>query len=1109
MQIKSLYKPSVSFGTGAAEIFTKTCPAGLRRILLVMKLTIVLLLAAILQTAAKSNAQTITYAAESVSLEKVFVIIKQQTGYVFFYREEDLTGLPAVSVSFRNTPLATALQEILKGQPLRYSIQGKTIFITIAGNRPKKDGIPPEETIEEEQAIGITGVVKDGKGNPLAGVTVIVKATGKGTQTDASGNFSIEAKRGDILVFSSIGYEQKEVTIGGGTSLNIVMEALSTVLDDVVVEVGYGTQKKSDLTGAVASIGKERLEMVPNLNIAQAIQGALPGVMVQTSAGGAVSEQSIMIRGRNSILADNSPLIVLDGVAYTGELKDLNPNDIASIEVLRDASAAAIYGSRGANGVILITSKLGKEGKPKISYTGYYSQQDFVKFPDLMSGKEFYEMKLERGPQYITQTEKDTYESGKYSDWINLALRKGQNTEHNVSVSGGTQNTKYYFSGAYLKVQGLAVKDDYSRLTSRINLDTKITNWLSIGTRTQLSYDNLAGIPPGEEIFWINPLTQAYDEKDNLTLYPWPEDHYFANPLQNILAKNMDKSFQVLANNYATVAVPFIPGLQYRFESGIKARFHDANSYWGRNTTSGFASQGSATTGRDRSNSTIIENILSYTRRFGKHSLFLTGVYSYESQKNSTDKLVSKGFPNDFLSWYAAAQASSRNPQYSYSETVLLSQMLRLNYTYNSRYLLTLTGRRDGFSGFGAKTKWGTFPSLALGWNISREGFFRPYKETISELKLRVSYGLNGNQAIGAYQTIARLTESNYINGTSALAGYRPSTLGMDNLGWESSKTLNIGLDFGILNDRLTGDINFYRTNTFDLLLNRTISPVQGFGSITQNIGKTQNKGWELSLNSKNVSGKNFQWKTYTNISYTRNKIVSLYGELDKDGKEVDDVASAWFIGKPIRINYGYVWDGMWQLNEAEEAAKFGTKPGFVKVKDINGDGKITSDDRSIVGQTDPKVLWGLTNTLTYRQFTLSVFIHGVHGLTKVNRTIFADAADAGQTVRENFTRKDFWTPENPGAPDPINDWQGHLQQGISPMALEKAGFVRIKDITLSYDLPGRLLPRLSFDRIRVYVTGRNQFTFTRWTGIDPEFDEQIAIIPLQKELVVGLSVGF
>jgi len=393
-----------------------------------------------------------------------------------------------------------------------------------------------------------------------------------------------------------------------------------------------------------------------------------------------------------------------------------------------------------------------------------------------------------------------------------------------------------------------------------------------------------------------------------------------------------------------------------------------------------------------------------------------------------------------------------------------------------------------------------------MGWNIARENFFT-WKEIINEMKLRVSYGLNGNQAVGAYQTISRLGSNDYVTGTTTLAGYVPNKLGIDNLGWESTKSLNIGVDLGLLSNRVLGDINFYKSNTFDLLLNRTISPVHGITTITQNIGKTANTGLEASVTSRNIVKKDFQWVTNANISWSKNKIVSLYGEMDEEGNEIDDVGNRWFIGQPIRVNFGYVWDGIWQLNEAEEAARFGTQPGYIKIKDVDDDGMITPEDRQIIGQVDPKILWGASNTWTYKNLSLSVFVHGVHGVTKYNRFLLDDT-ETGADVRRNVTNKNYWTPDNPDGTAPINKDQSALQQGIIPMALEEASFIRIKDITLSYDLTESLLKGPIFNKLQIFVTGRNQFTITKWTGLDPELDGQWAV-PLQKELVFGLNFGF
>ena len=954
----------------------------------------------------------------------------------------------------------------------------------------------------------VTGKVTSTEGEELIGVNVVIKGTSIGTITDVQGNYKIEVNTPNaILVFSSVGFVSQEIAPGNRTVLDVQMAPDVKALEEIVV-VGYGTQKKSDITGTVASLQEERLEKVPNISIAQAIQGAIPGVMVETSTAGATANETIMIRGRNSIRANNNPLIVVDGVPYGGQLRDLSPNDVKSIEVLKDASAAAIYGSRGANGVILVTTKLGEEGKPKISYDGYYSVQKFVKIPDLMDGAEFYQFKMDREPDAITQSEQEIYDAGNWTNWLDLALRNGVSTQHNLSVSGGFQNTKYYISGGVTDVKGLAVNDDYLRLTTRINLDTKVADWLTIGTRSQFSYDDRGGIAPtwdGDQgVFWFNPLTTAYDENGDLTIYPWPEDPYFRNPLMGTLAKNLNESYQVISNNYAQVDFPFLSGLSYRINTGITVRFGDMGTYYGRNTQLGLNNRGDANTERSRYNSAVIENILSYNKTFGDHTLFITALYSYEGNKSSSNILDASGFPHDFLTWYSAGQAELITPDYTYSETALISQMLRLNYSYKSRYLLTLTGRRDGFSGFGAKTKWGFFPSFALGWNLAKEDFFT-WGDIFSELKLRASLGVNGNQAVGPYETISRLSENDIVAGSNTLPGYIPYKLGEDNLGWESTKTLNFGLDFGILSDRIVGSVNLYKSNTTDLLLNRSISEVHGISSITQNIGETENNGLEVSVMSRNITKGDFGWETDANMSFNKNKIVSLYGYLDEQGNEIDDIANGWFIGEPIEANYGYVWDGVWQLDEEEQAKLYNTQPGYVKIKDINGDTLINADDRQIIGQRDPKFLWGMNNTFTYKDLTLSIFIHGVHGVTK-NNVLLSDNVYTG--VRRNTTKKNWWTPDNPS-----NDWYMNKdgagqEQGVSANNYENASFVRIKDITLSYNLASGLLKNLGMDRCQIYLTGRNLFTFTKWGGLDPELDGQRSI-PLQKEYVVGLNLGF
>ncbi len=956
------------------------------------------------------------------------------------------------------------------------------------------------------QEITVAGTVRNEAGAVLEGVSVVVKGVdGAGTTTNTAGVYKIDVPGNGVLVFSFTGFLSQEVNIAGRSTIDITLLPDVKGMEEVVV-VGYGAQKRRDITGSVASVPRERLEMVPNLNVAQALQGSVPGIMVQQTQAGASPNQSIMVRGRNSILASNDPLIVLDGVPYSGNLMDINPNDIKSIEVLKDASAAAIYGSRGANGVILITTKLGQTGKPRITYDGRYSTQKAVNIAKYMNGEDFYDFKELREPGRVTASEQAIYNAGKWVDWVDLALRNGSSQQHNLSVAGGFQNTNYLIGGSLLDANGVAINDGYRRITSRINIETEITKWLKVGTRTQLSFEKKEGFPlDWALVYRKNPLTKAYDDNGNLTLYPWPEFIDIRNPLEPINYNYSNESNQILTNNFAIVKVPFIEGLTYQLNTGIRRKSGSITNYIGRNTAAGLEAGGIANTASTSEKNTIVENVLSYNKSIGDHTIFATAAYMYEENSSSANIVDARGFPNDFTSYYSTSQASFVSPSYTYVKTALISQMLRINYSYKGRYLLTLTGRRDGYSGFGAKSKWGTFPSVALGWNLDDEEFF-PLKDIFNKFKLRASYGLNGNQAVGAYETISRYAESNIVSLGATQPGYIPSRIGLDNLGWESSRSFNIGLDFGILNNRIEGDINFYQTKTFDLLLNRSISSVNGLTAITQNIGETKNTGFELSLTSRNVISNKFSWSTTVNLSHVKNQIVSLYGLLDSDGNEINDLANAWFIGQPIRVNFNYVFDGVWQQSEAPQAATWGSVPGNAKIKDSNKDGVINANDREVIGQLDPKFLWGLSNTFTFKNISVTAFIHGVHGVTRWNELL--QDASSGSDVRRNVLKKDWWTPSNPTNNFYRNALNAERMQGISAQIYEDASFVRLKDLTVSYDFPATVLKKTGLGKLRLYVVGRNLVTITKWTASDPELNSGRGVNPLQREFVFGLTLN-
>ncbi|WP_321373280.1 TonB-dependent receptor [uncultured Draconibacterium sp.] len=965
----------------------------------------------------------------------------------------------------------------------------------------------------------INGTVNGEDASALPGVTVVVKGTTHGTVTDASGEYVLsDVPKDAILHFSFVGMQAQDIPVEGQSVINVVLRASDIGLDEVVV-VGYGTQRKSDITGAVASVGQDRLEQIPNTNFAQALQGAIPGVTISTNSASAEGgNMSIMVRGRNSIEASNTPLIVLDGIPYSGSISEINPDDIQSIEVLKDASSAAIYGSRGANGVILVTTKRGKTGKPTINYNGYYGIQEIASLPDIMDGEEFWQFKNTRNPEQITDSEREVYESGQWTDWIDVTTRTGKKQQHTLSLSGGTEKMNYFVSGTYLDVEGVAVGDDFQRYSTRFNFEAEVTDWFTLGSNTLLSLADRGGFAPNWSggtagAFWMNPLTKAFDENGEPTIYPWPEDVYWGNPLAGTLADSKDKRYKVFTNNYAIVNVPWVPGLQYKLNTGIEYANREQASYYGRNTKDGLENGGESSVTNRVDNDYTVENILSYTNEFGAHKIFATALYSYQRSGYEWHRTDAQGFPNDVLTWHQASTANLVTPSSSFRKETILSQMLRLNYSYDSRYLITVTGRRDGYSGFGTNRKWGTFPSVALGWNIANESFFSDV-EFMNQLKLRFSYGENGNQAVGPYETLARLSERSYLDGTSTAPGYRPTKLGNPDLGWEATKSFNFGLDFGFFDGKLSGSLDVYNSDTYDLLLDRSISPVHGITSITENIGKTNNKGIELMLNSYNVQNDNFTWTTSATFSYTKNKIVGLYGYLDEDGNEIDDLGNRWFIGEPIRVNFGRVFDGIWQLDDdIENSAQPDAIPGDAKIVDQitvdtdgdgipdEADGVINDDDRVIQGQRDPKVMWGLTNTLKYKAFSFTFFLHGMHGHKKSNSLM----TDNVWSSRRNTTQKNWWSEDNPS-----NEWIGNSEDNQTHGAtfIESAGFVRVKDVTLSYDLPTSLTSKIGFNKLRVYATGRNLMTFTNYNGLDPELSGDRSV-PLQKEYLVGLILGF
>lgn len=947
----------------------------------------------------------------------------------------------------------------------------------------------------------ITGKIVDAKGEPVVGATVKEKGTSNGTITDIEGKFSIAVKTNSLLEISYIGYKTLTTKAVAGKSLTLTLTEDAEMLDEVVV-VGYGIQKRRDVTGSVTSIRTEQLKDVPQTNISQALQGKIPGLKItntSSSANGAGAQ--IQIRGQNSISANSGPLIILDGMPYSDPLSELNPNDIESIEVLKDASSAAIYGARAASGVLLITTKRGEVGKVQVGYDGYYGLDKMYMPFDLMNAQQFYDLKKERyGLQHFYPSQIENYEKGIDTDWLDLAMQLGQRHQHNISVSGGSEATRYYFAGSLGKVKGIAINDNFDRYTFRINLDSKINSWLRIGTNTQLGYYRAKGEKANiQETLKMNPLATPYNEDGSINFYPISEVTNVTNPLDYLNFQKEVVTRSVITNNYIEITPSFIKGLTYKLNAAYNFRNSITEGYRGRNTLAGIKVNGRGSNSNTYKEGWLVENIINYKRSFGLNNFDLTALYGAERTTNKNHSIDGTGFPSDLLTYYQQKLATAWSPSDSYSQVSSISQMFRLNYNYNSKYLFTFTLRRDGFSAFGSDSKFGLFPSFALGWNMDQEKFIKKI-QWLDQLKLRFSYGHNGNQAIGAYSSLAGMANRNYLDDEkNTLIGYYPSKLADPTLSWETTKSFNIGFDFSIFKGRLIGTFDTFFSRTSDLLLNKVIPQINGASSIRQNIGKTKNRGVEFSLSSVNIKNRDFSWITDLNISHSKNKIVDV-GLYDSNGNPMDNLGNSWFIGKPINVWYGYVFDGIWQETDDIQNSHMPTaKPGDVKVKDVDGNGTLTPEDRQIVGYKDPKWFGGLTNTFKYKNLSLSFLITTVQGITR--KTEFLNSYFDGQS---NTRYREWWTSDNPINTYPANRSDSN-PYGIQFYGdVNDASYWRLNDITLSYKLPQNLVQKVGMRNLELYFNAKNTVTITSFVGLDPELSADYGV-PATRAYIFGL----
>ena len=983
-----------------------------------------------------------------------------------------------------------------------------------------------EQAVQDVQQAGVVkGQVTDKNGEGVIGATVKVKDAATGTVTDYDGNFTLNVQKAGTLVVSYIGYLTKEVAFTPDQTLNISIEEDATALDEVVV-VGYGVQKKSDVTGSVTSINKERLSKLPVTNVLQAVQGAAAGVTISQGSSIPGDAPSALVRGRNSINAGTGPYIVVDGVPISksgGSLNDINPGDIESMEILKDASATAIYGTNGANGVILITTKHGKDGKPSVSYNGYLGVEDFAHKMDYCNGAQI----TQRYKDYVAQNpgetmyndfvknqnEAEAQAAGRETDWLyDMVSQTGIIQDHNVTVNGGAEKIKYFISGDYMSQKGVLKGFNYKRYSLRMNIDADVTDYLRIGTNSYIVSHNRDG---GRVNFMMaeamSPYGKVYEDDGSYCIYPMYTESLFFNPLRDINQDHERRQWNINLNAYAELNFGNIwkplTGLTYKFNFGYSFVPKRENYYNGaeQNDPNGYGYIFNAET-----QSRTVENILTYAKDIQKHHFDITLLYASSRKKYHDNTATGAKFINDELLWHNLGGGGTQTAK-SYTDLyTTVSQMGRLNYSYDSRYLFTFTVRRDGSSVFGSDNKYGTFPSVALGWNIANEKFMEK-ADWLNNLKLRLSYGKAGNEAIGVYETLAKMSNAALtMDGQSATALYPSSRMGNSGLGWETTKTFNIGIDFGFLNNRINGNIDFYTSTTTDLLLQRNLPKISGYSNVYMNMGKTANKGLEITINSKNIVTKDFTWGTNLVWSWNKNEIKDLYGD------EKSDIGNHWFIGEPISVIYDYEMVGIWQKDEIERGDHLKwdpqAQPGDVKLRDVNGDGKIDpNDDKTIQGQTTPKWIGGLTNTFTYKNLSLSIFIQTVQGLKRNNSLLGTASDEMGR--RNSPTEIGYWSESNPS-----NEFRS-LSKTSNRWGYGfpcDASFTRIKDVTLSYQFPAQIVNALHISALTVYASARNLATFTSWKGWDPEADITQRgwggyenNYPMTKSYVFGLNVTF
>lgn len=1058
-------------------------------------------------------AQKVTINLQQVKLEKVFDAITQQTGLTVAYSQPTVNPDKIVSIQANQEELSSVLARLLDKSNVGFEIGETKIYLK--AKTDDDDAKPKAEKMKR-----ISGTILDEKGEPVIGASVVVKGTSNGTITNVDGNFTLDVPVNSLLTVSYVGY--KTITLKSTDKLsNIILQEDSKVIDEVVV-VGYGVQKKSDITGSVSSVKSTELLSAPNASTAQALQGRVSGVVVQNSSGEPSGAVSIRIRGANSLTYGNDPLVIIDGV-QDGNIGSLNPNQIASIEVLKDAAALSVYGSRGANGVILVTTKHGETGKARISYNGFVSfDQVRRKLPSL-NATDYATL--------LTEAEKENNHNptfdpdeiaglGEGTNWQDQIFRNAISNTHNVSVNGGKEAISYFMAGGYTNKEGIVLNTNFKQYTFRSNFKIQANSRLSFILNTFASYDETHN---GDYENAINsalqwsPTKSVYDP-ESLGGYTQPGrvGPISYNPVgyaKEIVNENSVSNFNVALTG------------EYKFWEFLK--LSSLFAYRTNSKSSGYFDNQVVNNGPDedvsgsKTQSRYIAlqstSILTFDKSFGKHNTQVTGVYEVLKENYQATTASAKGIPVGL--GYNGLQFGSilQQPWIEYSNTVMQSFMARLNYSYQKRYMFSASIRYDGASQLAEGHKYDNFTAFSVGWNLMEEPFMEKIRSIVPEFKLRASYGTVGNAAVPAYASQLKFTPGLDANNNPTLS---ISQLSNENLKWERTRELNIGIDSRWWDGRLTFSAEYYNKRTKDLLMWQKVPSVLGVSSLLTNVGAVSNKGFDFSIGGIPVSTKNFQWSVNYVFNINDNKILALDGLSDmliySSNADFPGLVGSYvqMVGQPMGTFLGYTYAGVWKQSEISTAAMYGAKPGDAKYVDLNKDGKIDKEDVGVIGNAQAKYSFGFNNTFKIYDFDLNIFWQGVSGNDVYNQNRVRREAYSSSAFPTNPVIKDRWTP---GHETDIPSFSG-AEYVNSSRWVEKGAYFRLKNVTLGYRLPRQFLNKIGFSSARIYVSANNLWTITNYTGFDPEASmgsDAVAagvdrgIYPTSKSFLMGLDITF